>query len=726
MKTGIACSLLAAGLLLGSTAARAAEPEFGGSITLRLIGIDDDHKSAKAQEYRDLQDGVAASASLRFAKGAYYLDVDGRDFGLDDQSFQLRGGEYGTFKYSLFYDQTPHNYSFGARTFFSGIGTGTLDYAAAPRAKNKDAKLTPAVSTDKNLWNTFDYAILRKAYGGAFEVSLRSPFYVKLGAKQEDRTGTKPLGADSGVFADITGAQTSSFGNVTEMPEPVDYRTRTVTAEAGYRTRPMVLALTGLWSSFDNANTLLNWRNPYVTTERVIETNYLPPDNDYWKVGAQGVFRFQPHSTLALRVSYARLKDDLNLGTTATDSVAPNATNGIPTSTSPTYFTTALGLDRSRFKGDIGYTNVRFSYDTSALQPLNLGLVYDYTGRDNKSDTVTYTNLKTGLSVESELFEYHKHHGGINLGMKLPLVTTLNIGYDFTRTDRTIRDDAKDTTENEFSLRLRNAASDLLTTRVKYQHLNRTSKTEISAADFKPGDAAAIELYERKFDIADRKRDVAGIGFDLAPAASLDLSLDYQYARDNYDETTLGLQKATRHEVNADLSYQLARFATLTASAGFEKVVSDQQERTFSPGNDTNPASANTATAFNWSERVKSDNWSFGLSAKVPIVKDKLTLGASWNRVKSDGEGLFSTTANPLADLGASDDYTRDTVDVRLSYRVAKQLELTLGFQHEKLDYNDDRWKNYAYVSSATFLSGAYADTDYDINLGYLKMKYSF
>jgi hypothetical protein len=110
----------------------------------------------------------------------------------------------------------------------------------------------------------------------------------------------------------------------------------------------------------------------------------------------------------------------------------------------------------------------------------------------------------------------------------------------------------------------------------------------------------------------------------------------------------------------------------------------------------------------------------------VPIVKDKLTLGASWNRVKSDGEGLFSTTANPLADLGASDDYTRDTVDVRLSYRVAKQLELTLGFQHEKLDYNDDRWKNYAYVSSATFLSGAYADTDYDINLGYLKMKYSF
>jgi len=176
MKTRIAFALLAVFLLLGATAARAAgEPEFGGTITLRLQGVSNEHESAKSQEYRDLQDGVAASAELHFARGAFYLEIDGRNFGLDDQSLHLRGGEFGSFKYSIFYDQTPHNYSFGARTFFTGVGTGELEYFAAPRPKNQDARLTPTVSNNVDLWNRFDYAIQRKEYGSSVEMSLKSP-----------------------------------------------------------------------------------------------------------------------------------------------------------------------------------------------------------------------------------------------------------------------------------------------------------------------------------------------------------------------------------------------------------------------------------------------------------------------------------------------------------------------------------------------------------------------
>lgn len=728
MKTRIAILLLAVFLLLGSTAARAAvETEFGGTITLRLQGVDGEHESAKAQEYRDLQDGVAAAVALHFAKGASYLAIEGKDFGLDDQSFHLRGGSYGSFKYSFFYDETPHNYSFGARTYFTGIGSGELDYFAVDREKNKDPAVTPTIGGDPKLWNSFDYAIRRQTYGSAVEVAAKSPFYFKLGAKQENRTGTKPLGADSGVFADRTGAQTSSFGNMTELAEPVEYRTLTATAETGYRTRPVVLALTGLWSSFDNDNTYLNWRNPFVTTERVIETHYLAPDNDYWKVGAQGVFRFQSHSSIALRVSYARLTDDLNLGTTATDSIAASPTNGISPSTSPTYFTTTLGPNRSRFKGDIAYTNVRFAYDTRLLKPLTLGLLYDYTGRNNESDLVTYTNLRTGLSVESELFEYHKHHAGLNLGMNLPGATTLNLGYDFTTVDRTVREDAEDTQEHAVALRLRNSASDLLTTRAKYQHVFRSSESSIDATDFAPGDPASIELYERRFDVADKDRDLAGVGFDLAPTDNLALGLEYQYTRDDYDGTLIGLQRETRHAVGLDLSYKLPRAMTLAASAGYEKVVSDQRERTYSPGNSTNPASPSTATAYNWTESLRSDNWSYGLSARVPIVKERLVLSASWNHQKSDGEGLFTTTGRTaLEDIATSDDYTKDTVEVKATSRVAQRLEVTLGFRHEKLDYSDARWDKYKYATSASYLSGAYSDTDYDINFGYLEMKYSF
>ncbi len=82
---------------------------------------------------------------------------------------------------------------------------------------------------------------------------------------------------------------------------------------------------------------------------------------------------------------------------------------------------------------------------------------------------------------------------------------------------------------------------------------------------------------------------MAGIGFDLAPTEQLDLGLEYTYTRDDYDDTDIGLQKETRHEACLDLSYTLPRGVILGASAGYERVVSDQRERQYSPGNNTNP-----------------------------------------------------------------------------------------------------------------------------------------
>jgi len=112
--------------------------------------------------------------------------------------------------------------------------------------------------------------------------------------------------------------------------------------------------------------------------------------------------------------------------------------------------------------------------------------------------------------------------------------------------------------------------------------------------------------------------------------------------------------------------------------------------------------------------------------ANVPLVKDKLDFAASWNYQKSDGEGLFSSTGKTLVDIAASDDYTKSTLEIKAIYHVAKQLEVILGYLYEKLDYSDDQWNKYKYAPAASFLSGAYSDVDYDINVGYVKMKYSF
>lgn len=725
MKRRIICALLAALPFFAALASHAAESEFGGTITLELSALDENDQSAKFQEYRDLRDGVTADVDLLLLKGSSYLEVSGRNIGLGDQSLTLGGGSYDSFKYTLFFTEIPHNYSFGARTFYSGAGTADLDYAAPDRAKGTDAQLRPTVGSDTNLWNTFDYGIVRKQYGGVAEVSAKSPFFVKIGAKREERTGSKPLGADSGVFADIIGNQGSSFGNVVEMPEPVDYLTSTATVEAGYRSKPMVLTFMGLLSSFDNDNQTLDWRNPYVTTERLIETNYLAPENEYWRVGGQGVFRLPAHSTFSLRASYARLTDDLNLGTAVADSKAAPA-GGLNATNSPDYFTTTLGVNRKKFKGEIDYTSARASLDTGALQPLTLNVQYDYTGRKNHSSTVEYTNFATGDSVESERLEYYANHASLDLGMKLSPRTKLDLLYDFRDTRREDRDDATSTTDHSVSLRLRNSSFERLTTRLQYQHLFRSSDAEEMIPSPSLTQDSSIELFVRRFDIADKDRDRAGVQFDLAVTENLDISLEYAYSRDDYDETTLGRLEDQRHEAFADLSYELPRGVLLGASAGYERVVTDQAQRQYNPGDITDPAAGNSRTAFNWTESLESDLWSYGLFAKVPVLPNKLDFAASWSYQKSDGEGLFTSSRTPLLDLNDSDNYKLQALEFKAIWKAARQLELVLGYRYEKFEESDTQWDGYVSVSRTSFLTGAYADEDYNVHIGYLLTRFTF
>ncbi len=57
--------------------------------------MDGQDNSAKYQEYRDLDDGLFGNLNLNYFKGSYYFGVDGKNIGLDDQSYLFKGGSYG-------------------------------------------------------------------------------------------------------------------------------------------------------------------------------------------------------------------------------------------------------------------------------------------------------------------------------------------------------------------------------------------------------------------------------------------------------------------------------------------------------------------------------------------------------------------------------------------------------------------------------------------------------
>jgi len=671
MKIKWMTPILAGLLLAASGVAFGAETDITGSVDLtgRVVRK---NNSAKLVEYRDLNGKVFGDVDLNLYRGSYYLDLLTTDMGLDTQSYLLKGGSYQNFKYSLYYNETPHNYSFGARTYLGGVGTPILFRDVTPS------------TTNSNLWNVFDYAIKRQDFGANVEVSLNSPFYFSAGVNQTDTKGTRPFGISGQLDA----------------PEPIDYRTQTLNLETGYRTKKVIFAIDGMLSKFDNASAYMASQGASGTT-----TNYnaLPSDNDYWRVGGQLAVKLPLQSTLALKGGYAKLSNTLDLVPPSTGSTLRNPTNV--------------------FSGDIRYTSLSAALTSNPIKPLDAKLFYNYLNKSNKSTTFDYGNISdTFGQFNTEVFDYKKNNVGLNLGYKLPFSTKIQAGYEYLYVKRTQRLDATTTSDHISYVQLKNSYLDTVSAKVKYQHVARNS-------DFENENGDELAPFVRRYDATDKTQDVVKVGVDVTPVKHLELGVEYAYKVNNYDKTILGRTKDTRHEVLFDAKYELPELAKFTAYFDYERVVNDSTHRKAATA--FNPDSAPIAnTDYNWTAKLTDDNYAYGVGVEVPVIKHKLDLMVSWNYEKADGRADFTTQGTTaLIDIPQYDDYTKKSVNTKAIYHFNKNLDLSAGYYYARYDYNDISTDNYPAnfaVNATNFLSGAYKDHDYEAHVGYLTAAYKF
>jgi hypothetical protein len=89
----------------------AQERTWTGEISLTPAQVDIKGSRAKLNEYRDLRDGVYGHIGLHYDAERTYLDFRADDIGYRDQKYELGGGKWGSYSYSLDYDETPHNFT---------------------------------------------------------------------------------------------------------------------------------------------------------------------------------------------------------------------------------------------------------------------------------------------------------------------------------------------------------------------------------------------------------------------------------------------------------------------------------------------------------------------------------------------------------------------------------------------------------------------------------------
>ena len=238
-----------------------------------------DGDEAKFDEYGDTKDGIYGAIGFRYEKDSYFYRFNADDIGYDTQKYTLDGGMWGKFKYDLFYNEIPHNITFGAKSFFSGIGSSNLDGAPTP------------VSS----WHSFDYSTERRTFGGGVQLDMLKPFFLDVSARTEKKEGIKPAAGNSGL------------SGVTELPENIDYRTDTFHVEGGYSKKPFFASLSYDYSKFDNNDQALDFLNPF---GGLPDSLTLPPDNHYYKFGFKGAVFLPYNSKFSVNAGMARAKSD--------------------------------------------------------------------------------------------------------------------------------------------------------------------------------------------------------------------------------------------------------------------------------------------------------------------------------------------------------------------------------------------------------------------------------
>jgi len=698
MKRQIFLSVLLFSLFFLSPAfAEEQKDKFSGEISGQGTLTHVNGNKAKFNEYKDIRDGLYGDVKIKYDDDKYYIDFYSRNMFYDTQSYNLEGGKWGAFKFNINYNEIPHNFTYDARTLYSGAGTNNLTYPTHPP------------STNTSTWNTFDYSTKRKNYGAGFKLDVLKPFFLDFSAAIDERKGIYPIGA----------AGTSPGGIALELPAPIDYRTDSINLLAGYVRNPLFISLGYFYSSFNNSNTNLYFRDPAtINTASVTDTYSLPPDNYYYKINLKGAIKLPLNSKFNVDLATASAKSDAILRNSYVSDVAGGLTN--------------ITLSTPFFNGQIDTNNIATSVTSRPLSFLDAKLFFKYDDRENKSDVITITDAtQTPATFTNTLFSYRRVKYGTELGFQLPAKFYFLGTYNHSTISRE-REDIPDNRDDLFSAELRWKGLDFLAARVGYERLDRR-------AEFQPTAAASIETFIRRFDAAGKSRDTYKASLDFFPTDNFSITLGYKHRETRYPDTILGLTGDRGDEFLIDADYLINKRIRLFGSFDYERIRMDKFQRQFVGAFD--PSLPPTPTDFNWTAAQKDENYSYTLGTEVFIIPEKLTLLLQYSYLQADGsvDYTYLLGANPLPvgrtqdniDLSNWDGYKLSCFFIKLSYNVTKSLSVAAGYVYEKYDYNDAQYDGYQYVpavagTNGAYLTGAYNNASYESNVGFVTLSYRF
>ena len=721
--------------------------------------------SAQLDLYQDLGNGALSNVGVRGRNSSTWFQGYGENFGRTDQYMFLRGGMYDVFKAGAYLNDIPHTFSAAAYSPYAGSGSNRLT-ATFPLASVPPAGVYPPPG-----WNQYTLGYDRRDAGGFAEWQKNSPWYFRVDGNQVSFSGTKVGSAANG---------TSPGNGYVDLAIPTEYTTSNWGVEGGYQSGKATFAARWDYSKFDNANSTLQWTNPYFGGNQ-LDSTYLAPSNEFNKFTLTGNYRDLPwKSVVSARYTWAK--------TTSDTALAPFALN-----TGAVYNATLP--DASNFKGEHINQSFALAWTAQPVNKVDTRVYYNWTKLQNKSDLVEYGNAPTqpitsGLgcgnytpasgiptttvgNCENDLYNYTKNNVGLDVWWKIARGNRLGFGWDYYNLDQD-RFDYDKTHQNKLWVEYKNTMLDSLSARLKYQYVKRDSDFTLSNSGVNANDPNYLLRYTSAFDLQSSTANILKLNLDWSPMANVGLAFEGVWSKTDYDDVTLGRTGNDRQGYFLSSNWNATEKINLNAFGSWEQTKYPSNHRYIgsvsngsgtAPNNappgwctTTNPDCYSPATApgivagipqsYNWNSQTQDQTWMVGVGGDWQAM-DALKLTASYLYVSNEGDATFGVQnnlqlpTNPI-NIPNVDNSKQQFFNLKGTYAYNKNWSFTGGYSYMKYSHNDISTNGYTYAlpavsviggaivptpASNTALSygnGYDANTDGHANIFYLWVTYKF
>lgn len=695
--------------------------------------------AATYREYGDLSgDGLIGrfSIALEQPQEALYLDVMAGALGRDDVTVAARGGRYGQFQISAFYNQTPHWFADDASVIWDGVGSAqlTLPAGLTPGSVGLDAIRSAFDGADLR-----DIALERTQYGVSARMMPNTRWTLFGEVKSEEREGVRPWG----------GAMSFPLlGQLMETLEPLDYRTTDLSGGVSYATPKHQLNVSWASSFFRNDNAALQWDNAGLS---LFSGDFippqgqfaLPPDNNYHHLRldyAMPLTFWQ--SRLSAALSYSHMEQDDRL-------LPPTVSAGVADGFALVDFdqwNTLRALSQSSADARLGQltgfmrwvarpgrklrlnARLRFMEQNNrtrylALNPLTgqygyIALDGGTVGIPNRSGIFDPSQPGSRVPVASIPFENDTLEAQVGADYRLGTRTTLGLTYVRDETRHALRERNR-VTDDQIRVQLQRRGN--MSLRLSYEFTDRSGDAyefspyetffSSSLPGFQPrfadgNDPVGLSSL-RVFDVASQKLHAVRLRSHILLAENMDLSLNAAFQDRDY-AARHGLRGARLWNANLDWSFFPALNTTLYAflhySEGDRSVrnINDTGGNAGSRSADPAPGGINYPLENEWTQLLDDRNTAAGLGLQKAFGSVEFEVNYTYSTGSTRSAYNFATpaAAGDLYSPGVDDSlptisYRHQLLQAHVRWWVSQQVAVSLSYRFEQENLRDFHYQNW-------------------------------